>query len=48
MDEYRDCKGHLVCKADAATGRVEIQYRDRTVQMTVPWAKALSCSTGTP
>ncbi len=36
MDEYRDCKGHLVCKADAATGRVEIQYRDRTVQMTVP------------
>ena len=35
MDEYRDCKGHLVCMADAATGQVEIQYRDRTVQMTV-------------
>ena len=36
MDEYRDCKGHLVCKADALTGQVEIQYRDRAVQMTVP------------
>lgn len=35
MDEYRDCKGHLVCMADAATGQVEIQYRDRAVQMTV-------------
>ncbi len=21
MDEYRDCKGHLVCMADAATGQ---------------------------
>lgn len=36
MDEYRDCKGHLVCKADAQTGLVEIQYRDRAVKMTVP------------
>ena len=36
MVAYRDCKGHLVCMADAATGQVEIQYRDRAVQMTVP------------
>ena len=36
MDEYRDCKGHLVCKADARTGIVEIQHKDRAVKMTVP------------
>lgn len=41
MDEYRDCKGHLVCMADAATGQVEIQYRDRTVQMTVPVGESI-------
>lgn len=36
MVEYRDCKGHLVCKADAQTGIVEIQHKDRAVKMTVP------------
>lgn len=41
MDEYRDCKGHLVCMADAATGQVEIQYRDRAVQMTVPVGESI-------
>lgn len=41
MDEYRDCKGHLVCMADAATGQVEIQYRDRAVQITVPVGESI-------
>ena len=41
MDEYRDCKGHLVCMADAATGQVQIQYRDRAVQMTVPVGESI-------
>ena len=41
MDEYRDCKGHLVCMADATTGQVEIQYRDRAVQMTVPVGESI-------
>ena len=36
MVAYRDCKGHLVCMADARTGIVEIQYRDRALRMTVP------------
>lgn len=36
MVAYRDCKGHLVCMADAQTGIVEIQHRDRAVRMTVP------------
>lgn len=29
MVAYRDCKGHLVCMADAQTGIVEIQHKDR-------------------
>ena len=36
MVAYRDCKGHLVCMADAQTGIVEIQHKDRAVRMTVP------------
>lgn len=36
MIEYRDCKGHLVCMADALTGNVEIRHKDRTLNMTVP------------
>ena len=36
MVEYRDCKGHLVCKADAQTGKVEIQHKERVVKMTIP------------
>lgn len=36
MIECRDCKGRLVCKADAKTGTVAVQYKDRTVDMTVP------------
>lgn len=36
MDGYRDCKGHLVCRAETGTGLVEIHYRDRTVRMSVP------------
>lgn len=35
MVEYRDCKGHLVCKADALTGIVEVPHKDRAVKMTV-------------
>lgn len=27
MVAYRDCKGHLVCMADAQTGIVEIQHK---------------------
>jgi len=36
MIEYRDCKGHLVCMADARTGIVEIRHKDRAVRMNVP------------
>ena len=36
MVAYRDCKGHLVCMADAQTGIVEIHHKDRAVRMTVP------------
>ena len=36
MVAYRDCKGHLVCMADAQTGIVEIQHKDRAVRMIVP------------
>ena len=36
MVAYRDCKGHLVCMADAQTGIVEIQHKDRALRMTVP------------
>ena len=34
MVAYRDCKGHLVCMADAQTGIVEIQHKDRALRMT--------------
>ena len=33
MVAYRDCKGHLVCMADAQTGIVEIQHKDRAVRI---------------
>lgn len=36
MVAYRDCNGHLVCMADAQTGSVEIQHKDRALKMTVP------------
>lgn len=36
MVAYRDCKGYLVCMADAQTGIVEIQHKDRALRMTVP------------
>ena len=36
MVAYRDCKGHLVCMADAQTGIVEIHHKDRALRMTVP------------
>lgn len=36
MVAYRDCNGHLVCMADARTGIVEIQHKDRALKMTVP------------
>ena len=41
MDGDRGCKVHLVCMACAAPGQVEIQYRDRTVQMTVPVGESI-------
>lgn len=28
MEEIRDCRGRLVCKVDASTGIVEMQYKD--------------------
>lgn len=27
MEDIRDCRGRLVCKADAPTGIVEMQYK---------------------
>lgn len=27
MEEIRDCRGRLVCKADASTGTVEMRYK---------------------
>ena len=36
MVAYRDWNGHLVCMADAQTGIVEIQHKDRALKMTVP------------
>lgn len=36
MVEYRDCKGHLVCMANAQTGFVEIQRKDRALRMALP------------
>ena len=36
MVAYRDCKGHLVCMADAQTGIVGNQRKDRAVRMIVP------------
>lgn len=36
MEDIRDCKGHLVCKAEPSDGFIESSYKRQTTKMRLP------------
>ena len=42
MEEIRDCRGRLVCKADASTGAVEMQYKGLRAKTCLPLGSVMT------
>lgn len=36
MEDIRDCRGHLVCKAEPSEGFIESTYKRQTTKMRLP------------